>query len=173
LRDDGSVVLGLNGGGQIALDSSWQSTDIELFLRIADKAIVQLLRPTSDKVFIPVQSPSHGEDTSATQEALRYRLSIDGYVAGRILLHSVNRRLDWPPHESERWRREIMNHRLHQTSLPFRSAGARLHVHQVAMQVHLENERDLIAQGISVFRSGFADAIAERVLEIQVAAALG
>jgi hypothetical protein len=164
IYDDGLATLGLDGGGQVALDSSWQSTDVELFLSIADRAIVELLRPTTDEVFNRMRSPN-SEALGATEEAVKYRLSIDGYVAGRILLHSANRRLHWPPSASERWRSEIMNHRSHLATFPFRSAGARLHIRRVTARVQRVNNRDLMAEGLSMFRSALSDAVAERVLQ--------
>jgi hypothetical protein len=165
LHDDGLVILGLDAGGQVALDCSWQSTDIELFLSIADKAIVELLRPTSDEVFSRMQSPSQALGT--TEEAVKYRLSIDGYVAGRILLHSADRCLYWPPSASERWRDEILHHSSHVATFSFRIADARLHVRRVAAQVQLASNKGLLAECLSLFQSSLSDAVAERVLQLR------
>lgn len=166
LHDDGLVILGLDAGGQVALDCSWQSTDVELFLRIADKAVVELLRPTPGEAVARIQSPKE-DALGATEDAVKYRLSIDGYVAGRILLHSANRRLNWPPSASERWRDEILRHGSHLATFPFRSAGARLHVRRVAAQVQRASDKGLLTEGLSLFHSSLSDAVAERVLQLR------
>ena len=164
LNGDGSVILGWSSAG-LALDSSWQSADVDLFLALTDEPMITLLRPNTEHDFTWLQPIEHRSSGRPLQDWVKSRLTVDGYVAGRILLRRAHRKLHWPTgHASDRWRDTIRAHRSHQRGPQFRSTGTWLHVHRVAAQAGLVNDKRFVAAALAIFRIAFEDAVAEGLL---------
>jgi hypothetical protein len=164
LNGDGSVILGWSSAG-LALDSSWQSADLDLFSALTDQPMITLLGSNMEHDLSWLHLLEHRSIAGPLQDAVRSRLAVDGYMAGRILLRTARKRLSWPcGDESDRWRETILAHRRHERGSHFRSTGAWLHVHRVAAQAGLVNDALFVAAALAVFRTAFADAVAEGLL---------
>ena len=108
LNGDGSVILGWSSAG-LALDSSWQSADVDLFLALTDEPMITLLRPNTEHDFTWLQPIEHRSSGRPLQDSVKSRLTVDGYVAGRTLLRTARSKLHWPTgRASDRWRDTIL-----------------------------------------------------------------
>jgi len=164
LNSDGSVILGWSSAG-LALDSSWQSADVDLFMALTDEPMITLLGPNTEHDFTWLQRIEHRSSGRPLQDSVKSRLTVDGYVAGRTLLRTARSKLHWPTgRASDRWRDTILAHRSHQRGSQFRSTGAWLHVHRVAAQAGLVNDTCFVTAAQAIFRMAFEDAVAEGLL---------
>jgi hypothetical protein len=164
LNGDGSIILGWSSAG-LALDSSWQSADGDLFLALADEPMITILGLNTEHDFKRLQRIEDRSFASAIEDSVKSRLVVDAYVAGRTLLRTARSQLHWPTgRASDRWRVMILAHRSHQRGSDFRSMGAWLHVQRVAAQAGLGNDRCFVAAALTTFRVAFEDAVAEGLL---------
>jgi hypothetical protein len=167
LGGDGSVQLGWSSSG-LALESSWQSAEIGWFLALTDEPMVTLLGFNAGHDITWMELLAHRSLARPSHNAVKSRLIVDGYVAGRVLLRTARHRLSWPcGGVSHRWRDTILAHRTHQCGSQFRSTGATHHVHRVAAQAGLVNDRLFVAAALAIFRMAFADAVTEGLLAQQ------
>jgi hypothetical protein len=164
LNGDVSITFGWSSAC-LALDSSWQSADVDLFLALTDEPMITLLGPHAEDDLAWLQLLEHRAFSRPLHNAVKCRLTVDGYVAGRILLRTAGNKLRWPTGSaSERWREAILAHRTHDRAAQFRSTGAWLHVHRVTAQSGVVNDKAVVASALATFRAAFADAMAEGLL---------